>query len=134
MYVRKVQKGGKTYLYYYKSKRVGNKVKSIYVGRALEASKIEKPKIKHFVKESIKKSNKKDLINNLLSFDNLLNELHKLIDIKDLGGAIHIYNEMFEIYSKLELNYQDKTKLFEKLNLTYNNLLELSKELNIKLE
>ena len=38
MYVRKVKKAGKTYSYYYKSKRIGSKVKSIYIGRALETN------------------------------------------------------------------------------------------------
>ncbi len=130
MYVRKVKKAGKTYLYYYKSKRIGNKVKSIYIGRALEEKKIEKPKI---IKTPEKKLDKNEIIHNLVNFDNLLNEIHKLIDIKDLGGAITIYNKIFDIYSNLELNYEDKARLFEKLNLTYNNLLELSKELNIKI-
>lgn len=131
MYVRKVKKAGKTYLYYYKSKRIGNKVKSIYIGRALEASKIEKPKIK-ITHE--KKLDKKELVNSLMHFDNLINELDKLIDIKDIGGAINTYNEMLNIYSKLELGYEDKAKLLDKLNLTYDSLVELGKELNIKLD
>ena len=76
MYVRKVKKAGKTYLYYYKSKRIGNKVKSIYIGRALEEKKIEKPKI---IKTPEKKLDKNEIIHNLVNFDNLLNEIHKLI-------------------------------------------------------
>ena len=128
MYVRKVKKAGKTYLYYYKSKRIGNKVKSIYVGRALEETKIEKPKIKV---SSEKKLDKKDIMTSLISFDNLLNEITRLVDIKDLGGAINIYNNMLKTYSELDLGYDDKAKLLEKLNSTYDNLVNLSKELNI---
>ena len=131
MYVRKVKKSGKTYLYYYKSKRVGNKVKSIYVGKALEEAKIKKPKIKI---SSEKRLDKKEIVTSLINFDNLLNEITRLIDINDLGGAINIYNNMLKTYSELDLSYNDKAKLLEKLNLTYDNLVELSKELNIKID
>ncbi|MEK6862770.1 MAG: hypothetical protein AABW57_01250, partial [Nanoarchaeota archaeon] len=115
MYIRKVKKGNKTYFYYYKSKRIGNKVKSIYVGKALEKD-IEKPiKIKYDSKKEAKKDNL-SVVNSLLEFDNLLNEINKLIMNKDLNNAIFTYNMMFEVYKKMDINHVDKVKVFEKLN------------------
>jgi len=132
MYVRKVKKGGKIYFYYYKSKRTGNKVKSIYVGRALEKD-IEKPiKIKYDSKKEVKKDNL-NVVNSLLEFDNLLNEINKLIMNKDLNNAIFTYNMMFEVYKKMDINHVDKVKVFEKLNQTYDKLIELGKESKINI-
>ena len=133
MYIRKVKKGNKTYFYYYKSKRIGNKVKSIYVGKALEKD-IEKPiKIKYDSKKEAKKDNL-SVVNSLLEFDNLLNEINKLIMNKDLNNAIFTYNMMFEVYKKMDINHVDKVKVFEKLNNVYSSLIELSKESKINLE
>lgn len=130
MYIRKVKKGNKTYSYYYKSKRIGNKVKSIYVGRALEEG-IKKP-----VKEISSKEAKKDsnAVNHLLEFDNLLNEINKFLSNKDLNNALFTYNKMFDTYKKMEIHHFDKAKVFEKLSNVYNNLVELSKENKINLE
>lgn len=129
MYVRKVKKAGKVYSYYYKSKRVGDKVKSIYVGRALD-NKIEKPDVNKYEKNKL---SHKEAINNLLEFDNLLHEINKLINGKDLNNAIFAYNRMFEIYNKLEISSEDRLKVFEKLNDIYKNLSDLGKESKIDL-
>jgi len=133
MYVRKVKKGGKIYSYYYKSQRIGDKVKSIYVGKAVED--IRKPVVKQTEPNIAKREFKKesDVINHLLEFDNLLNEINKLINSKDLSNAIFTYNKMFEVYTKIEINASDKAKVFERLNSVYNNLVELSKENKIEL-
>ena len=125
MYVRKVKKAGKIYLYYYKSQRIGDKVKSVYLGKVLEKPKEEKKILK-----SVKNTN---LINNLLEFDNLLFEINKSISLKDLKNSIEVYNKMLNLYSKIDIIMGDKEKLFNKLNLTYNELVSLSKEHNIKI-
>ncbi len=122
MYIRKVKKGKKVYSYYYKSKRIGNKVKSIYVGRALKES-IKKP-----AKDEINPKNDKDIVYSLLEFDNLLNKINSLIENKDLSSAIFLYNEMFKVYNDMEMNKEDKARLFEKLNNVYESLIGLSKE------
>jgi hypothetical protein len=129
MYVRKIKKAGKTYLYYYKSQRIGDKVKSIYVGRALERPKKETVK-KDITIKPVKSSS---MINNLIEFDNLLFEINRLITLKDLKKSINVYNEMFEIYSKINLGVEDKQKIFNKLDSTYKELVDLSKEHNIEL-
>ncbi len=131
MYVRKVKKAGKVYLYYYKSQRSGNQVKSIYVGKVLE-----KPK-KSLVRKS-KNNNQNitknlELTNNLIEFDNLLFEINRLISVKDLKSSINLYNKMFNIYSGINIEADDKQKLFDKLNSTYKELLDLSKEQNISI-
>ena len=127
MYVRKVKKGAKTYLYYYKSQRIGNKVKSIYVSKV-----IQKPK--KLVKKEIKLVKNTEIVNKLIEFDNLIFEINKLITIKDLKNSINIYSKMLEVYSNLDINFEDKQKLFNKLNSAYNDLLNLSKEYKIKVE
>ena len=129
MYVRKIKKAGKTYLYYYRSKRIGNKVRSIYVGRALE-----KPKKDAEEKDiTLKPLKNTDVVNNLLEFDKLLFEIDRLVTIKDLKNSINVYNEMLEIYNKLELQVEDKQKIFDKLSSKYDELVNLSKEHNIDL-
>ncbi len=130
MYVRKIKKEGKTYLYYYKSQRIGNKVKSIYIGRALE-------KPKKYLKNkstSVEPLKNKELVNNLLEFDNLLFEISKHISTKDLKNSINVYHKMMDIYSKLDLQHEDKQRIFDRLSSTYNELVNLSKEHNINLE
>ena len=47
VFVREIKKGGKVYRYLYKSKRIGGKVKSIYVGR-------EEVKHPHSVSKKVK--------------------------------------------------------------------------------
>jgi len=126
MYVRKLNKGGKEYLYYYKSKRIGNKVKSIYVGKALE-KKIKKPLIEN------KEIKNVDIATSLLEFDNLLNEINKLIHEKDLNSAISVYDQLFNIYQKVELKPLDKEKIFNKLDNIYKELIDLGRENKIKL-
>ena len=127
MYVRKVKKAGKTYLYYYKSQRIGSKVKSIYVGRALEKPKKTSEKTK-VIKQDIKKI---DVVNKLFEFDNLLFEINKLMAVKDLKGGLDVYNKMFNLYSELNIDVEDKQKLFNRLSSAYEDLLNLSKEHNI---
>ncbi|MEK6932650.1 MAG: hypothetical protein AABW56_02545 [Nanoarchaeota archaeon] len=124
MYLRKVKKAGKTYLYYYKSQRIGSKVKSIYVGRALEKPKKTSGKTKA-IRQDIKKT---DVVNKLFEFDNLLFEINKLMAVKDLKGALDIYNKIFNLYSELSLDVEDKQKLFNRLSSAYEDLLNLSKE------
>ena len=126
MYVRKIKKSGKVYLYYYKSQRIGNKVKSIYVGRALEKPKQLKQVIQ---KKSFKNT---ELIDNLVEFDKILFEITRLITIKDLKNSINVYNKMLQIYSKLDIQPEDKKIVFNKLSSTYNELVNLSKEHNIE--
>jgi heterodisulfide reductase subunit A-like polyferredoxin len=131
MYIRKVKKNGKIYSYYYKSRRIGNKVKSIYVGRALEED-IKKP-VKQEVK-NIKKEDNKNIVQNLVEFDNLLNEVNSLIQDKNLNNAIFVYNKMFEVYKEMNINVEDKSMVFEKLNETYDKLVSLGKENKISLD
>jgi hypothetical protein len=137
MYIRKVKKGNKFYHYYYKSKRVGNKVKSIYVGRALEsdvkgAKSLKILRVKKPDSPKDYKSNK-IIVDNLLEFDNLLNEVNKLIMNKDLNNALFIYNKLFETYNKIEVDHKDKAMVFEKLNNIYDKLIELGKEVKLDL-
>ena len=131
MYVRRVKKGDKVYLYYYKSQRIGDKVKSIYVGKVLE-----KPKKTRIIKKEIQDKQKiiknTETVNNLIEFDNLLFEINRLITLKDLRNSINIYNKMLDIYSKLDLQTEDKEKIFNKLNSSYNELVDLGEEQNIK--
>ena len=127
MYIRKLKKAGKTYSYYYESKRIGNKVKSIYVGRAL--GEPERKVKKDF--EVKKDKNDISAVSHLLEFDALLNEINKLIFNKDLNGAVFAYGKMFEVYNKMEINNQDKVKVLEKLNNVYNELANLGKETKI---
>ena len=108
MYVRKVKKGGKVYSYYYKSQRIGNKVKSIYVGRAEE--RVKRPEIrKEPIKETrgLRKENL-NVVNNLIEFDSLL--------------------------SKVDIDQRDRARMFEKLNDVYSSMIELSKENKISLD
>ncbi len=126
MYVRKLKKGKKTYFYYYKSKRMGNKVKSIYVGRALKED-IKKP-VKNDIGLEARKTDK-GITYSLLEFDNLLNEINSLINNKNLSGAIFKYDEIFKVYNDIEINKEDKAMLFEKLNNVYESLIGLSKEI-----
>jgi len=130
MYVRKVKKGGKTYLYYYKSQRKGNKVKSIYVGKALE-----KPSDKILKKERAyqKISKNNEMVNSLLEFDTLLFDINKMLMLKDIKGSIEMYNRMLEIYSNLEIQKEDKEKLFNKLSSLYEDLVNLGRENKIEL-
>ena len=130
MYVRKLKKGGKTYSYYYKSQRIGDKVKSIYVGKAVED--VVKPVIKKEIKREFRKDDN-SVANNLIEFDNLLEEINKLIMSKDLNNAIHVYNRIFDVYKNMDLEHQDKIRLFKKLNDVYNNLAELGKESKINI-
>ena len=126
MYVRKIKKGGKTYLYYYKSQRIGNKVKSIYVGRALE-----KPKqLKQVIQKKPFKNT--ELIDNLVEFDKILFEITRLITIKASKNSINVYNKMLQIYSKLDIQPEDKKVVFNKLSSTYNELVNVCKEHNIE--
>ena len=130
MYVRKVKKAGKTYLYYYKSQRTGNKVRSIYVGKVLEKPKKEVAKQ---VNVELKPEKNTSIVNNLLEFDNLLFEINRLISLKDIKNSINVYNKMLNLYSSLEIHPEDKQKIFNKLNNTYNELVNLTKEHNIEL-
>ncbi len=129
MYVRKVKKGGKTYLYYYKSERKGDKVKSVYVGKALE-----KPVKDIRPKEPKQLIKKNDAVNNLMELDHLFFELNRLITLKDLKTSVAVYNQMLENYSKIDLKIEDKQKIFDKLDKIYEELASLSKEHNIDVE
>ena len=130
MYVRKIKKEGKTYLYYYKSQRIGNKVKSIYVGRALE-----KPKKQHKEeKNNLKFLKNSETVNKLMEFDNLLFEINKSINSKDIKSSINIYNQMLKTYSEINIHKEDKEKLFNKINTIYAELIQLSQEHKISLE
>lgn len=130
MYIRKIKKGNKTYSYYYKSQRIGNKVKSIYIGRTLD-KEIKKPRLNKTNKEA--KGKNINLIDNLLNFDRLLNEINILISNKNLHHALFAYDQLFESYKNMDVDAQDKSKLFEKLNNIYNLLVELSQENKINL-
>ena len=130
MYVRKIKKEGKTYLYYYKSQRIGNKVKSIYVGRALEKPKKKKKEEKNNLK-FLKNS---ETVNKLMEFDNLLFEINKSINSKDIKSSINIYNQMLKTYSEINIHKEDKEKLFNKINTIYTELIQLSQEHKISLE
>ena len=134
MYVRKVKKGGKSYSYYYKSQRIGNKVRSIYIGRAEE--RVKKPEITREIRKESKglRKNSLNVVDDLLEFDSLLNNINKMIQNKDLSSAIFIYNKMFEVYNKLDIDHVDRARMFEKLNNVYNSLVELSKENKISLD
>ena len=130
MYVRKIKKEGKTYLYYYKSQRIGNKVKSIYVGRALEKPKKQQKEEKNNLK-FLKNS---ETVNKLMEFDNLLFEINRLMSLKDIKSGINVYNNMLKIYSEINIHKEDKEKLFNKMNSVYNELIQLSQEHKISLE
>ena len=114
MYIRKVKKGNKTYFYYYKSERIGNKVKSIYFGKALKEIKKPTIKIKEIKVKEVKETKeiKHNVVNNLLEFDNLLNEINYLINEKDLNTAIFTYNKMFEVYKNMDIDHRDKARIF----------------------
>lgn len=115
VYKRRIKKGGKVYTYFYKSQRVGDKVKSIYIGKSLE--KEEKPK----------RPEPKDrkIVSSLVEFDQLLEKVQLLIQKNDVDTAIDHYHKLFQMYSNLDVEVEDKYRLFRKLNNVYNDLNKL---------
>ena len=130
MYVRKIKKEGKTYLYYYKSQRIGNKVKSIYVGRALKKPK----KLQKEEENNLKFLKNSETVNKLIEFDNLLFEINRLMNLKNIKSSINIYDQMLKVYSEINIHKEDKEKLFNKMNFLYNELIQLGMEHKISLE
>ena len=117
VYKRRIKKGGKVYTYFYKSQRIGDKVKSIYIGKTLDEE--ERPK-RPGRKE-------KKIVSNLIEFDQLLEKLQVLIQKNDVDTAIDHYHKLFHMYSNLDVEVEDKYRLFRKLNNVYNDLNELRK-------
>jgi hypothetical protein len=72
-------------------------------------------------------------VKSLLEFDDLLNQINKLIHEKELNLALNLYNKIFETYKNLDIKAEDKKKIFNKLDNLYNELVNLSKENKINL-
>ncbi|MCD4666752.1 hypothetical protein K8R47_03005 [archaeon] len=135
VFKRKIVKNGKTYYYFYKSKRVGSKVKSIYVGRELankttkskkkKISKIHKKKTKGSVKK-VKKHNvkKPKYLDQLQRFDVLIDKIKEDIELDNKKMIIKEYNELYKVYAEIidKVSDQKKIELFNKIKEVYNQI------------
>ena len=81
VFVRKIKKGGKVYKYLYESKRVGDKIISVYKGK-VESKK----EVKHDV---------------LKGFNELLIKINGFIENSEVESAKRVYNELLSEYNQV---------------------------------
>ena len=107
-FVRIIKKGDKIYKYLYESKRVGNKVISVYKGKV-----------------NGKKEVKKDVFKD---FNVVLVKLNEFISNGELVSAKECYNILLEEYNKVssKVNDEEKLKLFNKTKEIYDRLSDLN--------
>lgn len=150
VYIRKVVRGGKVYLYKYKSERVGNKVKSVYIGRVLEGGVKEKPVLKKKivskkpeisrvrvgrVKTGIDRE-KKDVASKLLKFDDVLRTIQNNLDEDRIKEAVSLYKNLLKLYNNLieKVDNEDRFKLYDKIKPVYENLHSRAEQLGYKIK
>lgn len=107
-FVRKIKKGDKVYKYLYESKRVGDKVISVYKGKI-----------------NNKKEVKKDIFKD---FNEVLIKLNEFIENGEVMQAKEKYNSLLEEYNKVSDRVDDekKVELFNKTKEIYDRLNDLN--------
>jgi hypothetical protein len=109
MVKRYIKRSGKTYgPYHYKSKRVGKKVKSIYVGKE------HKGKIVTKKKKAVKDKHVHD-------FKIILRRANIDLENNKIAEAMDGYNQLTELFNKIK-NEEDKKELFDKAKEIYDKL------------
>ena len=102
VFVREINKGGKTYRYLYKSKRVNGKVKSIYVGREeVKHSKSVHKEVKVYKKSGPRiihsKKDDKWMIDRIIEFNKLMEESMDFIIGNKIEAAANHYNKLLNV-------------------------------------
>jgi len=107
-FVRIIKKGEKVYKYLYESKRVGDKVISVYKGKV-----------------NGKKEVKKDVFKD---FNVILIKLNEFISNGEMSNAREHYKGLLEEYNKVssKVNDEEKLKLFDKTKEIYDRLNDLN--------
>lgn len=142
VFVREIRKGGKVYRYLYKSKRIGGKVKSIYVGReevkhSPTHKKTVSKKAKHKVpKKTISKQHvvhhvKKDdkwIIDKIIEFNKLMEESMDLVIKNKIETAANHYNKLLGVFNQLShhVGEEEKVKLYDKTKQIYDRIQEIN--------
>ena len=113
---RYVKRGTKKYgPYHYKSKRVGKKVKSIYVGKEVKG-KVKRKKSK----TSIRKTP-------IYKFKLLVRKANTALENNRVVAAMDIYTEMTLIYSKLKTE-EEKLKCYDEAKKIYDGIKLLNSQ------
>jgi len=138
VFVREIKKGGKTYRYLYRSKRVNGKVKSIYVGReeiksrANSKAKSMKTPARKFIFKNIVHAKKDDkwIIDRIIEFNRLMEESMNLLISNKIDAAANHYNKLLNVYNELSSHVGDeeKVKLYDKTKQIYDRIQELNLE------
>src|SRR3989344_3565809 len=133
VFVREINKGGKTYRYLYKSKRVNGKVNSIYIGREeVKHSKSVLKKVETHKKSGYKivhgKKDDKWMIDRIIEFNKLMEESMDLIIGNKIEAAANHYNKLLNVYNELSVNVgeEEKLKLYDKTKQIYDRIQELN--------
>ncbi len=137
VFVREINKGGKTYRYLYKSKRINGKVKSIYVGREEVKSGVKlkpilknKPLVKKSVSRNISGARKDDkwVIDKIIEFNRLMEESMNLLISNKMDAAANHYNKLLNAYNALSniVGDEEKMKLYDKTKQVYDRIQELN--------
>jgi len=144
VFVREIKKGGKVYRYRYKSKRVGGKVKSIYIGREEVKhpyKKITSKKVKHKVsKKTHKKPSSKPhvvhhvrkddkwIVDKIIEFNKLMGESMDLVIQNKIEAAANHYTRLLGVYNQLShcVGEEEKVKLYDKTKQIYDRIQELN--------
>ena len=133
VFVREINKGGKTYRYLYKSKRVNGKVKSIYVGREeVKHSKSVHKEVKVYKKSGSRiihsKKDDKWMIDRIIEFNKLMEESMDFIIGNKIEAAANHYNKLLNVYNELSVNVgeEEKLKLYDKTKQIYDRIQELN--------
>ena len=144
VFVREIKKGGKIYRYLYKSKRVGGKVKSIYIGREEVKHPSGEPskKITKVTKKSVSRNKlniepqvhvKKDdkwIVDKIVEFNKLMEESMDLVIQNKVEAAANHYNKLFGVYNQLsrQIGEEEKVKLYDKTKQIYDRIQEINME------
>ena len=109
VFVRKIKKHGKIYNYLYESKRVGDKVISVYKGKVNDK----------------KKEVKQDI---LRGFNEILININRFIEKSEVESAKISYSNLLEEYNKIseKVNDEKKMELFNKTKDIYERLNDLN--------
>ena len=151
VFVREINKGGKTYRYLYKSKRVDGKVKSIYVGReevknsgavhkqekikaksVLQKNKFQisnkKSSSKKVVAHNYVKKDDKWIVDKIIEFNKLMEESMDFVIQNRIEAAVNHYNKLLNTYnqSSEHVGEEDKVKLYDKTKQIYDRIQELN--------
>ena len=136
VFVREMKKGGKTYRYLYKSKRIDGKVKSIYMGREEVKSRtnLKTSPVKISAKKAVSKHAiyaKKDdkwIVDKIIEFNKLMEESMSLLIANKVESAANHYNKLLNAYNSLSNHVSDeeKVKLYDKTKQIYDRIHELN--------